>query len=160
MRILTTSTTNVPQYAQGLSVHNPQARTSSITARIRGNHPKRTLLILPVGMLLVTLEMPPIMPIMAEMNSKMAMIVIPSGRLRAARVTCCILSSHRETARSTVDTKENDAYANFVSAPPFLKVLRLTSSKLEAFNSLNMCTGQTINFGCTGYVRHPFQKEL
>src|SRR6266851_6983487 len=56
IRILTISTTSVPQYAQGLRVHNPQASTSSITPITRGNHPKSTSLIVPVGGLPSTLR--------------------------------------------------------------------------------------------------------
>src|SRR5947209_2124545 len=98
---MTISTTNVPQYAQGLSVHNPQARTSSITPRTRGNHPKRTSLTVPVGVVPITLEMPPIISMMAEMNSRMAMRVIPRGRLRIVPLTSCRMrSSNREAARA------------------------------------------------------------
>src|SRR5262249_37571712 len=76
---------------QGLRVHNPQASTSSITTIARGNHPKSTSLIVPTGGLPSTLEVPPRSSMTAEMNRRMAMIVVPSGRLRVLRKICCCI---------------------------------------------------------------------
>src|SRR6266487_1688939 len=152
---MTISTTNVPQYAQGLSVHNPQARTSSITPRTRGNHPKRTLLRVPVGVLPITLEMPPIISMTAEMNSRMAMIVIPRGRLRIVPVTSCRMrSSNREAARSTVDIQKTmRAPISFLHFTSLSQGTQISSSERETFSNRLLQDGLSYSIMLTDEMR-------
>src|SRR5438876_797807 len=145
---MTISATKVPQYAQGLIVHNPQAKMSSITPRARGNHPKRTSLTVPVGGVPITLEMPPIISMTAEMNKRIAMRVIPKGRLRIVAVTSCRMrSSNREATRSTVDTQKTmRAPISSLHLTSPSQGAQMSSSEREAFSNrfLQACMSSSL----------------
>ena len=102
--ILTISSINVAQYAHGLSVHNPQARMNNRMPTTRGTHPTR----IPDSGLWMMLpkkeKKPPMISTMACMNKRMAMIVMPSGRLSV--VMFCMKSSLCESLRSKMDMKQ------------------------------------------------------
>jgi hypothetical protein len=98
------STINVTQYAQGLSVHNPQATMNVTTPRARGIHPNSSPSIGLDSVELMKMKMPLIIAITAEMNNRIAMMVMPRGRFVV--LTFCIISSVRESVKSTVDDKE------------------------------------------------------